>query len=194
MLGDLFARLFFGRPGLTMMWFAAVARRDRFGLADYRAMLRFPEGIRSTRRIFQASLRDLPGLYAPVEAALGAVHVPCRVVWGDRDPFFPASVGTRTASHIPGADLVSLRGCGHFLPEEDPQGFAASVLDLVRGPASCHRNCSPTSPLTRRCSSQPTRVSSPTRTRSPTMALMPPPAVKAPSCEVNVSVTNLWRV
>ena len=132
-VGDVFARLLFGRTGLTMMWFATVARRDRFSLADYRAMLRFPQGITSTRRLFQASLRDLPGLYGPVHAALSGIQVPCTVVWGDRDPFFPTTVGERTAAHIPGARFVQLKGCGHFLPAEDPGGFARVVQELVSG-------------------------------------------------------------
>jgi pimeloyl-ACP methyl ester carboxylesterase len=131
MVGNLAARLLFGRLGLTMMWFGAVARRDRFRLADYRAMLRFPQGITSTRRLFQASLRDLPGLYGPVHAALSGIQVPCTVVWGDRDPFFPTAVGERTATHIPGARFVQLKGCGHFLPAEDPGGFARVVEELV---------------------------------------------------------------
>jgi pimeloyl-ACP methyl ester carboxylesterase len=137
-IGDVFARLLFGRTGLSMMWFAAVARRDRFSLADYRAMLRFPQGITSTRRLFQASLRDLPGLYGPVHAALGGIQVPCTVVWGDRDPFFPVAVGERTAAHIPGARLVQLKGCGHFLPAEDPAGFARAVEQRVSGNTGTH--------------------------------------------------------
>jgi pimeloyl-ACP methyl ester carboxylesterase len=132
-VGDVFARLLFGRTGLSMMWFAAVVRRDRLSLADYRAMLRFPQGITSTRRLFQASLRDLPGLYGPVHAALSGIEVPCTVVWGDRDPFFPTAVGERTAAHIPGARFVQLKGCGHFLPAEDPGGFARVVEELVSG-------------------------------------------------------------
>jgi pimeloyl-ACP methyl ester carboxylesterase len=133
-LGDVFARLLFGHTGLTLMWAAAVARRDRFTLADYRAMLRFPQGVRSTRRIFQASLRDLPGLYGPVQAALKGIQVPCTVVWGDRDPFFPTAVGERTVSQIAGARFVRLEGCGHFLPAEDPEGFARVVEERVFGP------------------------------------------------------------
>jgi pimeloyl-ACP methyl ester carboxylesterase len=139
-VGDVFARLLFGRTGLTMMWFAAVARRDRFRLADYRAMLRFPQGVTSTRRLFQASLRDLPGLYGPVHAALSGIQVPCTVVWGDRDPFFPTAVGERTAGHIPGARFVPLKGCGHFLPVEDPGGFAGVVAELVSGGTLTNRH------------------------------------------------------
>lgn len=131
LLGSVFAHLFFGRIGLSLMWFAAVARRDRFRFGEYREALRFSQGVQSTRRIFQASLRDLPGLYGPVQAALGSIRVPCAVVWGDRDPFFPVAIGERTAARVPNAVLTVLKGCGHFLPQEDPAGVARAVSDLL---------------------------------------------------------------
>ena len=138
-LGDLIARALFGRLGLAAMWVAAVARREVFRFADYREMLRFPNGITWTRRVFQSSLRNLHELYAPVQATLPDIHVPCRVIWGDRDPFFPLSVGERTAACIPGATLVRLQGCGHFLPEEDPDGFASVIRDLVHSTSALDR-------------------------------------------------------
>ena len=135
-LGDLVARALFGRLGLAAMWTQAVARRDVFRFAQYREMLRFPNGIRWTRRVFQSSLRNLSELYAPVQATLGDIRVPCHVVWGECDPFFPLTVGERTAASIPGAKLVRLPGCGHFLPEEDPGGFADVVRGIVLGRGS----------------------------------------------------------
>jgi pimeloyl-ACP methyl ester carboxylesterase len=131
-IGDLFTRILFGRCGLTLMWFAAVARRDQFRFADYRAMLQFAQGVTSTRRIFRASLRDLSRLYGPVCDALGRIRVPCAVVWGDRDPFFPRAVGERTAAQIGGAAFVQLSGCGHFLPVEDPDGFARILVGMIQ--------------------------------------------------------------
>lgn len=136
LFGDAFARLFFGRTGLSMLWWAAVSRRDRFPRANYRTMLQFAQGVTSTRRIFQMSLRDLPGLYGPVQAALANIHVPCAVVWGDRDPFFPVAVGERTAAETPGARFVVLKNCGHFLPSEDPDALAEVVMDLLAPPSS----------------------------------------------------------
>lgn len=134
-VGDLFARVLFSRAGLAMMWFVAVTRKDAFRFAQYRELLRFPRGITWTRRVFQSSLRRLSELYAPVQATLSTVQVPCAVIWGDRDPFFPIAIGERTASSIPGAALVRFPGCGHFLPEEDPAAFAGAVMALVRSTA-----------------------------------------------------------
>ena len=65
----------------------------------------------------------------------------CRAPWcgATRTPFFPTAVGERTAAHIPGARFVQLKGCGHFLPAEDPGGFAAGGggRRLARA-RSCH--------------------------------------------------------
>ena len=131
-VGDLFARVLFSRAGLAMMWCAAVRRKDAFRFARYRGLLQFPQGIKWTRRVFQSSLRHLSQLYAPVQATLTTVQVPCAVIWGEGDPFFPLAIGVRTASSIPGAALVRLPDCGHFVPEEDPAAFAGAVMALVR--------------------------------------------------------------
>lgn len=130
-VGDFFARLFFGRPGLSGMWFGAVARREAFPFSAYRRLLRSTKGVRWTRIIFQMSLRDLPGLYAPVQAALSMIRIPCQVLWGERDPFFSRATGERTARLIPGASFQVLPGTGHFLPAEDPDRFAAAIAAIT---------------------------------------------------------------
>jgi pimeloyl-ACP methyl ester carboxylesterase len=130
-LGDLFARMIFSRPGLSGMWFGAVARRDRFPFSNYRGLLSSAKGVRWTREIFQMSLRDLPGLYGPVQDALPRLRLPCQVLWGERDPFFARVTGERTAAMIPGASFRVLPGTGHFLPAEDPEGFACAVAALT---------------------------------------------------------------
>jgi pimeloyl-ACP methyl ester carboxylesterase len=130
-VGDVFARLFFSRAGLSLMWCAAVARRERYRFADYRAMLREGDTVTSTRQLFQASLRDLPGLYGPVEAGLGLLEMPCAVVWGDRDPFFSVDVGRRTAARVAGSSLTILQGCGHFIPNEEPDALADIIENTM---------------------------------------------------------------
>lgn len=127
-VGDLFSCLYFGTPGLTLMWWAAVRNRARYPLHSYQAALRFPQGVESTRRVFAHSLRNLTELYAPIETALSSLRVPCDVVWGDSDPFFPVAVGQRTAAAIPGATFTLIRDCGHFIPGEAP----AELIEVIR--------------------------------------------------------------
>ena len=83
------------------------------------------------RTIFGTALRELAQRYAAVEAALPRVGVPVRVLWGDRDPFFPVGEGRRLAEAIPGARLEVLEGAGHFLPAERPTHVVATVEALL---------------------------------------------------------------
>lgn len=129
-LGWLFFRLAFGRLGLMAMWLAAAGDRAAFPFRKYRLGLH-GHGVRSTRRIFFWSMRDLPGLYAEVERLGRSLALPSLVLWGDRDPFFSKAVGARTAEAL-GAELRVLDGCGHFVPEERPAQTAEAVADLVR--------------------------------------------------------------
>ena len=82
------------------------------------------------RQIFAGSLTRMAELYAPIEEAIRACSVPVLVAWGDRDPFFPIAQATRTAEAIPGASVRVLRGCGHFLPDEQPDLLADAILEL----------------------------------------------------------------
>ncbi len=133
-LGWLFFRLAFGRLGLMAMWLAAVADREAFPFTRYAATLE-PRGIRTTRRIFLRSMRDLPGLYGDVARIGTALAIPTLVLWGDRDPFFPTAIGDRTATAL-GAELRVFEGCGHFVPEERPKETAEAIASLVARSAS----------------------------------------------------------
>ena len=131
LLGDAVFRLLFGRTGLSLMWRAATGDRAAFPFSDYRRYLASDAGVRETRAVFLASMRNLTRLYRDVEQTLGTIRVPTAVVWGDRDPFFPLAVGRRTADAIPGASFVALAGCGHFVPEERPEAFTTAVREVL---------------------------------------------------------------
>lgn len=83
------------------------------------------------RTIFTTALRELSTRYAAVEDALPTLDVPVRVLWGDRDPFFPVEQGRRVAAAIPGATLEVLAAAGHFLPAERPEQLVAAVDDVL---------------------------------------------------------------
>ena len=76
-------------------------------------------------------LRQLPRLYQPIEDTLPAIGVPTVVIWGDRDMFFAAEQGQRTADAIPGAEFILLPGCGHFPPVERPEAVATTLINLL---------------------------------------------------------------
>lgn len=128
-LGPAFYWIAFGSVGLSMMGRVAVVDRAGFPFRRYREALR-GHGVTSTRRIFLASMQDLPGLYSDVERASRRLGSPSLVLWGDRDPFFPVEVGRRTADAVTGEFKV-FRGCGHFVPEERSEQVAREVQDLV---------------------------------------------------------------
>jgi pimeloyl-ACP methyl ester carboxylesterase len=86
---------------------------------------------RTIRTIFGNVLRDLERLYRPVEAVLATITVPTVVIWGDRDMFFSAQQGQRTAGAIPDARFVLLEGCGHFPPIERPDRVASLLVELL---------------------------------------------------------------
>jgi pimeloyl-ACP methyl ester carboxylesterase len=59
-------------------------------------------------------------------ALLASVTVPTLVVRGAEDVLMAPG-----AIRVPGARVVEMAGCGHLPPVEDPDGFAAVVLDWL---------------------------------------------------------------
>lgn len=140
LVGDLLLGLLFSQLGQRLLWYPAVGDKHALSRAAYEATLRWPNGVRSTRRIMQASLRDLPGRYRTIEATLAHIAVPTTILWGARDPFFALAQGQRLAATIPGARFVALPGCGHFVPEERP---AAVIAALRHAPHEAGRPTTP---------------------------------------------------
>lgn len=126
-----------GRPAAAMLFSAASLRLMlRTGVGQPRirldgsACLGDQDQQHAIRTIFAGSLRHLPELYAPVEAALGTLRIPTHVGWGDRDPFFSVEQGRRTATALE-ATFELLPRAGHFLPQERPTEVAAAIRSLV---------------------------------------------------------------
>lgn len=128
-IGGVFARLVFSGPSLTLtLRLGTVAPGCRLHPGVY---LGDGDQQRAIGIIFAAVLRHLSTWYAPIEVGLAALAVPTVVIWGDRDPFFSAAQGRRTAEAIPGAEFVLLEGTGHFIPAERPAELADAVEKLL---------------------------------------------------------------
>ena len=64
---------------------------------------------------------------------LARVRVPCLVLKGDRSHPVLMRIADRLAEALPGAELVTVRGCGHVTYAEQPAAFAAAVRAFAAG-------------------------------------------------------------
>lgn len=58
---------------------------------------------------------------------LPSIAIPTMIVHGADDPLVPFANGQNLASRIPGAELVSFPGVGHFVPLEEAQGTLSAI-------------------------------------------------------------------
>lgn len=73
-----------------------------------------------------------PYLYDPKLAQrLGRIRAPTLIVWGEEDTVLPVAHGEAFAAAIPGAALERLPACGHLIPYERADAFAARALAFL---------------------------------------------------------------
>lgn len=72
-----------------------------------------------------------PADVASLTPLLPTIAAPTAVIWGEADPFVPASTGRRLASDIPEATAHPLPNVSHFAPEESPEQVSTLLLDLL---------------------------------------------------------------
>jgi proline iminopeptidase len=63
------------------------------------------------------------------------LHVPTLVVTGDRD-FIPVEIAAHIAAAIPGAQLITLKDCGHFSYLERPAEVHRAIDRFVQPAAA----------------------------------------------------------
>jgi pimeloyl-ACP methyl ester carboxylesterase len=57
------------------------------------------------------------------------LDVPVTIAWGERDRLLLPRQATRAAAEIPGATMLTLRGCGHVPTYDDPEQVTRVLLD-----------------------------------------------------------------
>jgi pimeloyl-ACP methyl ester carboxylesterase len=83
-------------------------------------------------RAFTAEQRTLVARLPSLEARLGKISVTTTIAIGTADRIVPVSAARELASQIAGADLVTLEGATHLLPQQR----AASLAELIVAAAS----------------------------------------------------------
>ena len=69
--------------------------------------------------------------FAPYEGTLAEMGVPTLILWGAEDKFAPLSGARRFQREIPGSELVSLEGAGHFVFETSPERCTEELVRFL---------------------------------------------------------------
>lgn len=119
----------------------ASAKKDSFpedAMAEYRASLRTLDRQRSAFAYYRTTTRNLlrgmlpwPLRRMPSERVDRKVTVRTLVAWGMRDPVLPPHLLEGMERGILDLTIARLPDPGHFVPEEDPDGLAAAILDFL---------------------------------------------------------------
>ncbi len=71
------------------------------------------------------------GLIKQLESVHARIDVPVKLVWGDKDPFFPLPDAKAMVETFPNASLDVIPGAGLFSHEEAPERVAAALLPTL---------------------------------------------------------------
>ena len=80
--------------------------------------------VRLLRSFDVSHVTDLPAIHRQLD-------VPVKLVWGDRDPFFPVERAKAMVSTFPNASIDIIEGAGLFSHEEAPAQVAAALLPTL---------------------------------------------------------------
>jgi len=95
------------------------------------AVLGCYEGADGGARLIRAARSLDPTQTMLILDELKRVAVPCRVLWGERDPFLSVDAVAKPLAALFGAQLKLLPG-GHFLPLDCPGEVAAEIIAFAR--------------------------------------------------------------
>lgn len=96
--------------------------------------------IQGSARAFSRTVRDVINWRGQTRNFLDRAHEikslpPIAVIWGDCDALIPHSHGEALRKSVEGVTFIKLKGCGHFLQQENPQAFAREVRAFIEAEA-----------------------------------------------------------
>ncbi|HEX9891337.1 MAG TPA: alpha/beta fold hydrolase [Actinomycetota bacterium] len=115
------------------------ALAERFVRASFDLGMRRPLAEDDLRAYLDPWLADPLALLRAARALDGralldmrSIEVPSFVLWGEDDPFLPASVAERLWEILPEAGVALLPGCGHFVTEDAPETALPILAQFLR--------------------------------------------------------------
>lgn len=130
-------------PGLRSLISSqrGIAGAMRFGVqdksrinAEVAEIYQAPFRTREARRALIKTAHGLhPGGFRTIAEGLGAIDVPVRVIYGERDRILPdvATTMARVAEVLPQTRVTGIPDCGHFLQEDRPEEVAALLAEFL---------------------------------------------------------------
>jgi haloalkane dehalogenase len=108
--------------GLRFAMRLGVSDKDGLGEEVIRAVEEPFKGEAARRALIRSAHGLHPRGFDDIERGLPELGVPVRVVYGEDDRILPDVKRTmaKVAQQVPGAEVTSLPGCGHFLQEDRP--------------------------------------------------------------------------
>lgn len=118
----------------------AFARENARWLIGPRSLRRFwplfdllsPLALSAPTHAFVAQARAILDLDDDVRAALANISVPTLVIVGSQDILTPVGDSEELAEHVPGAELVVIRGAAHGFMVEAFRPFNSAVLEFLQ--------------------------------------------------------------
>ncbi len=125
------APLLLRRPMFRLLLRMGVHRPDAISAEQAERYRSHWVGSAAGRHAFSATVSVPPERWAVPLDELRAISTPTLVLWAARDLLFGPGIARRLSRDIPGAKLIVLPGCGHFLQEDDPAAVAEAIDAFV---------------------------------------------------------------
>lgn len=95
-------------------------------LAQYRAAWSRPAALTSMINWYRAAFRH------PTEFPDSRVHVPTRILWGERDAFLLSEMAHDSLGYCESAELYAFANASHWLQHEEPYRVSELLIDFFR--------------------------------------------------------------